>query len=108
MQTDSTTANTNGVATGERKTLPEMGTISQKLGVDELPPSSEAADLIEDHENRGRTGNYILISVISCGAPALWPCSMICKKCPTNISKIFEETKNLLKGIFTLKKSLRI
>ena len=67
LQTDSTTANTNGVATGERKTLPEMGTISRKLGVDELPPSSEAAesaDLIGDHEDRGRTGNYILISVI--------------------------------------------
>ena len=67
LQTDSTTANTNGVATGERKTLPEMGTISRKLGDDELPLSSEAADadLIGDHEDRGRTGNYILISVIS-------------------------------------------
>ena len=64
LQTDS---NTNGVATGERKTLPEMGTISRKLGDDELPLSSEAADadLIGDHEDRGRTGNYILISVIS-------------------------------------------
>ena len=51
-----------------------MGTISRKLGVDELPPSSsEAATeaeteaavvLIGDHEDRGRTGNYILISVI--------------------------------------------
>ena len=40
-----------------------MGTISRKLGDDELPPSSEAADadLIGDHEDRGRTGNYILI-----------------------------------------------
>ena len=50
-----------------------MGTISRKLGDDELPLSSEAAeaaeaadaDLIGDHEDRGRTGNYILISVIS-------------------------------------------
>ena len=47
-----------------------MGTISRKLGDDELPLSSEAAeaadaDLIGDHEDRGRTGNYTLISVIS-------------------------------------------
>ena len=76
MQTadsNSTKANANGeagsscgsISISERKTLPEMGTISRKLGVDELPPSPEAADLIEDHEHRGRTGNYILISVIS-------------------------------------------
>ena len=85
MQTadsNSTKANANGeagsscgsISISERKTLPEMGTISRKLGVDELPPSSseaateaetEAAGvLIGDHEDRGRTGNYILISVI--------------------------------------------
>ena len=54
-----------------------MGTISRKLGDDELPLSSEAAeaadtDLIGDHEDRGRTGNYILISVISEGAVYKW------------------------------------
>ena len=54
-----------------------MGTISRKLGDDELPLSSEAAeaadaDLIGDHEDRGRTGNYILISVISWGAVHKW------------------------------------
>ena len=82
---NSTKANANGeagsscgsISISERKTLPEMGTISRKLGVDELPPSStEAATeaeteaavvLIGDHEDGGRTGNYILISVIFVG-----------------------------------------
>ena len=80
-----------------------MGTISRKLGVDELPPSSEAADLIEDHEHRGRTGNYILISVISCGARALqgrrhWGAGGA--MAPPVFSYLYSKSRNLLSQLY--------